>query len=227
MLYDICMTKIGVFDSGIGGLSVKKAVERALPEAEVLFRSDREHMPYGDKSPQEVLGYAVPILEDLVREGCEVIVIACNTVTTTLITELREQITVPLVGIEPMVKPAAEQTKTGIIAVCATPATLASKRYAWLKGTYAQGVKVIEPDCSRWAYMIEHNEVNQAALAKQIDEVCAAGADVIVLGCTHYHWIQELIQAMTKGRAVVIQPKEAIGEQVKTVLETITRAQRP
>lgn len=125
------MAKIGVFDSGIGGLSVKLAIEKALPEAEVLFRSDREHMPYGDKPPQEVLGYVVPVLSALAREGCDVIVIACNTVTTNHIEELRRRLAVPLIGIEPMVKLAAEQTKTGVVAVCATPATLASERYLW------------------------------------------------------------------------------------------------
>lgn len=163
--------KIGVFDSGIGGLSLVKAIEHQLPDVEVIFRSDREHMPYGDKPPEEVLGYVVPILEDLAKEGCEVIVIACNTVTTNHIEELRQRINVPLVGIEPMVKPAAENTKTGIVAVCATPATLASQRYKWLRDTYAKDIRVIEPDCSRWAYMIEHNRVNKEALSKQINEV--------------------------------------------------------
>jgi glutamate racemase len=215
------MTKIGVFDSGIGGLSVKRAVEKALPDAEVISRSDKEHMPYGDKPPGELLGYVVPILEDMAHEGCQVIVIACNTVTTTLITELRQRLSVPLVGIEPMVKPAAEQTKTGIIAVCATPATLASKRYAWLKETYAPGVKVIEPDCSRWAYMIEHNEVNETALAKQINDICDQGADVVVLGCTHYHWIEELVLKLVQGRAAVIQPEQPVIAQLKRVIDQL------
>lgn len=213
--------KIGVFDSGVGGLSVAKAIEQALPEADVVFRDDREHMPYGDKSPQEVLGYVVPILEDMVKSGCRVVVIACNTVTTTHITELRERITVPLVGIEPMVKPAAAQTTTKTIAVCATPATLASKRYAWLKEQFAQGVKVLEPDCSRWAYMIEHNQVNEGFIEKQINELCDAGADVIVLGCTHYHWIEDLINKLVRGQATVIQPEQAVVAQLRRVLATL------
>lgn len=213
------MTKVGVFDSGIGGLSVVKAIERAMPDAEVLFRSDRAHMPYGDKSPQEVLGYVLPILEEMEQQGCQVIVIACNTVTTTHIKELRQRIKVPLVGIEPMVKPAAEQTKTGVVAVCATPATLASERYTWLKETYAQGVKVLEPDCSRWAYMIEHNQVNEAKLGEQINDVCQQGADVIVLGCTHYHWIEKLIKRLVHDRAAVIQPEEAVVAQLKRVIQ--------
>lgn len=213
--------KIGVFDSGVGGLSVAKAIERALPNADVVFRDDREHMPYGDKSPQEVLGYVVPILEQMAKDGCQVIVIACNTVTTTHIAELRDRITVPLIGIEPMVKPAAAQTKTKTIAVCATPATLASKRYAQLKKQFAQGIKVLEPDCSRWAYMIEHNQINEAFMEKQINELCDAGADVIVLGCTHYHWIEDLINKLAQGRATVIQPEQAVIAQLKRVLATL------
>lgn len=212
--------KIGVLDSGMGGEAVRRAVARALPDAEVVARSDREHMPYGDKPPKHVLGFVMPILEGLAAEGCDAIVIACNTVTTTLITQLREQLSVPLVGIEPMVKPAAAATKTGVIAVCATPATLASDRYGWLKQTYTKHVKVLEPDCSKWAYMIEHNQVNEVQVNAQIDEACRAGADVIVLGCTHYHWIADVIRRAADGRATVVQPEQAVIAQLKRVLAT-------
>jgi len=212
------MATIGVFDSGIGGLSVAKAIERALPSDRILYVSDREHMPYGDKTPQEVFGLVVPILRHLEEQGCDAIVIACNTVTTTHIEELRNIISVPLIGIEPMVKPAAEQTKTGIIAVCATPATLASKRYAWLKQTYASGVTVIEPDCSKWAYMIEHDQVNDGLIREQVTELCKAGADVIVLGCTHYHWIEDVIQEIAAKAAVVVQPEQPVIAQLKRII---------
>lgn len=212
------MTKIGIFDSGIGGLSVKRAVQHALPNVEVVYKSDKQHMPYGDKPPQQVFDYVLPILKDMQNQSCDAIVIACNTVTTNHIAQLRQQIDVPLVGIEPMVKPAAAHTKSGVIAVCATPATLKSKRYAWLKQEYAGGVTVIEPDCSRWAYMIENNQVNHAQIQSQIDDVCKQGADVIVLGCTHYHWIEETIRQMADGRARVIQPEQAIISRLKTVL---------
>ncbi len=212
--------KIGVFDSGIGGLSVARALEAALPDDEIVFVDDRKHLPYGTKAPEELLGYVVPILEDLVQQGCELIVIACNTVTTTLISELRAKVSVPLVGIEPMVKPAAERTKTGVIAVCATPTTLASQRYAELKETFAKDVEVLEPDCSEWSAMIENNMVNHHKIAETIDTVCEKKADVIVLGCTHYHWIEETIRQIADGRAEVIQPEAAIVEQVKRLLST-------
>jgi glutamate racemase len=210
--------KIGVFDSGVGGLSVANAIQAALPEAEVLLREDKAHVPYGLRPPQEVLGFVVPIFQELVAKGCQVIVVACNTVSTTLITELRGQFSVPLVAMEPMVRPAAQLTKTGIIAVCATPATLASKRYAWLKQEFAHGVTVLEPDCSDWALMIQNGHVNSAVIDTRISQILTDGADVIVLGCTHYHWIEAEITRLVAGRAVVLQPEEAVLRQLKRVL---------
>ena len=163
--------KIGVFDSGVGGLAIARAVRKALPDEEVVYVNDREHMPYGDKTPQQMLGLVEPILQKLADEGCEVIVVACNTVTTTIIDELRRRIAVPLVGIEPMVKPAAAATKTGVIAIRATPTTLHSPRYAWLKKTYAAGLKVLEPDCSQWARMIEDSAVNEHKIEAQVKSI--------------------------------------------------------
>lgn len=212
------MTNIGVFDSGKGGLSVANAIQKALPDDTVIFVNDHDHMPYGDKQPAEVLSLVLPILQRLVEQGCSVIVIACNTVTTTLIDDLRERIPVPLIGIEPMVKPAAARSNSGVIAVCATPSTLASKRYAWLKNAYAAGITVLEPDCSRWASMIENNQVNQDSLRAQINDLCDQGADVIVLGCTHYHWIEDTIQEIAAQRAVVVQPEQPVIGQLKRVL---------
>lgn len=212
------MKKIGVFDSGVGGLSVAHAIEKALPEYRVIFASDSKHVPYGTKSPEEILGYVVPILEDLVTQGCDAIVVACNTVSTTLIEKLRKIIKIPLIAMEPMVKPAAEQTKSKIVAVCATPTTLKSQRYQWLKNTYAQGVKVIEPDCSDWSRMIEAKQVDRAQIKEQIDAACFAGADVIVLGCTHYHWIEKLIKELAAGRATVLQPEQPVIHQLQRVI---------
>jgi glutamate racemase len=213
--------KIGVFDSGVGGLSVARAIERALPQHEVLFVNDAEHLPYGSKSPEELLGYVIPILSDLAANGVEVIVIACNTVSTTLITELRSKLSVPLVAIEPMVKPAAAMTKSKTIAVCATPTTLASKRYAWLKESYAGGIRVVEPDTSEWALMIERKQFSELKIAESIEAVLAAGADVIVLACTHYHWIEDLIVDIAGDRATIIQPEQATIRQLVRVIKGI------
>jgi glutamate racemase len=209
--------RIGVFDSGIGGMSVAQTLQAAYPEHEIWFTNDAEHVPYGTRQPEEVLEFVLPIFEMLVDEGCEIIVIACNTVSTTLAGELRQRFSIPLIALEPMVKPAAEQTRSKVIAVCATPATLASERYQWLKDTYAKDVRVLQPDCSRWSAMIEHNQLDDALIAGQIDDVCRQGADVIVLGCTHYHWIEDTIREMAAGRALVIQPEQAIVERLRTV----------
>jgi glutamate racemase len=210
--------KLGVFDSGIGGLSVAKALQQAFPHAEIIFKNDSANVPYGTRNPEEILQLVVPILESLVMDGCDLIVIACNTVSTTLINDLRGVLKVPLVAMEPMVKPASSMTSSGVIAVCATPTTLASQRYQWLKETYASDVTVLEPNCRDWSGMIERNEIDETLIASEIYDLLNRGADVIVLGCTHYHWIEEEIQALARDRAVVIQPEPAIIRQVERVL---------
>ncbi|HSX06633.1 MAG TPA: glutamate racemase [Candidatus Saccharimonadia bacterium] len=211
--------KIGVFDSGIGGLSVARAIEKALPKADVLFVHDTpNHFPYATKSPEEIYGFIVPIFQDFVDKGCNVIVIACNTVSTTLGTQLRKRFAVPLITVEPMIQAAVLQTKTGSVAVCATPTTLASKRYGWLKETYGNGCRFIEPDCADWSSLIEHNQMSEARIRQEIVPALDQGADVIVLGCTHYHWIEEAIRVVAEGRAHVIQPEAEIVEQLKRLL---------
>lgn len=210
--------KIGVFDSGVGGLSVAGAIQKTLPELEVTLREDKTHVPYGTRQPEEILGFIVPIFQQLVDEGCVAIVVACNTVSATLIEELRARFSVPLIAVEPMIKPAAKLTKSGVIAVCATPTTLASPRYAWLKATYAKEVTVLEPDCSDWANMIEHKQIDERKITERINNVLDDCADVIVLACTHYHWIEEEIKQLAAGRAEVLQPEQAIIAQLRRVL---------
>ncbi len=213
--------KIGVFDSGVGGMSVANAIKLAMPQHQVLLREDQEHVPYGSRTPEEILGFVEPILQSMVQEGCLIIVIACNTVSTTLIGILRERIKVPLIAMEPMVKPASQLTKTGVITVCATPATLKSDRYNWLKQTYCKDIQVIEPDCSDWSYMIEHKQVDEQKIAQRIEDCLGCGADVIVLGCTHYHWIEQEIKQIAAGRAEVIQPEQAIVARLEHVIQDL------
>jgi glutamate racemase len=215
--------RIGVFDSGVGGLSVANAIERALPEHGVVFRDDAGHVPYGTRELQEIYGFSEPIVRQLIEEdGADVVVIACNTVTTNFITRLREEFRVPLVGMEPSVKPAAEASLTGTITVCATPRTLESPRYAWLKETFASSVRVLEPDCSDWSSMIESNRVNVRHIAEIVDASIAEGSDQIVLGCTHYHWIEDTIRACADGRASVLQPEQPVIEQLQRVLAAVS-----
>ncbi|MGA3150427.1 MAG: glutamate racemase [Candidatus Saccharimonadales bacterium] len=210
--------KIGVFDSGVGALHVIRAIERELPGIEIIYKDDKAHLPYGSRSIEEIHSFVKPIFQEFIQENCQVIVVACNTVTTNLIAQLRQEFSVPMVGMEPAVKPAAEATKTGVIAVCATPRTLSSERYRWLKDKYAKGVKVLEPDCSEWALMIENNNVDREKIAKTVNEVCEAGADVIVLGCTHYRWIEQLLRGYAGNRATVMQPEQPVIAQLKRVL---------
>ncbi len=211
-------SNIGVFDSGAGGESVADAIQKALPNFHIILRDDRAHLPYGTKTIDEIRSFVTPIIKDMAKE-CEVIVVACNTVSTNLIEELRIEVKVPLVAMEPMVKPACELTKTKTIAVFATPRTLESKRYASLKEQYANGVKVLEPDCSDWTSLIESSQMDERRIKEDVDKVCDSGADVIVLGCTHYHWIEKEIVQAANGRAAVLQPEQPVIKQLKRVLK--------
>jgi glutamate racemase len=213
--------KIGVFDSGVGGQSVVSAIKKNLPQLDIVYKDDKKHVPYGNRSIKEIYSFVKPIFQSFVDEGCKLIVIACNTVTTNLMDQLKKDFSVPMIGMEPLVKEAATSTKTGVIAVCATPRTLESKRYNWLKKQYAQRIKVLEPNCSDWAYMVEHNRVNREKIAKIIEDSVVAGADRIVLGCTHYHWIKDLIQATANGRAEVIQPEQSVIRQLKKAISRL------
>jgi glutamate racemase len=211
--------KLGVFDSGIGGEAVAAALKITYPDAEILTVNDKANVPYGDRSSDLVLQLTDAAIQPLLAATCDVIILACNTATALAIEPLRRRYpTQKFIGIEPMIKTAALLTRTGTIAVCATPATLKSSRYHDLRAIYGTGLQIIEPDCHTWAYMIEHNQINHEIIKKTIVDVCNQGADVIVLGCTHYHWIKEDILKLTQGRARVIEPSEAIGRRIQALL---------
>lgn len=214
--------KIGIFDSGVGGKSVANVIIEALPDVEILYAEDHKNLPYGNKTPQELLNLVLPILNMLSISGAEIIVIACNTVSTNIITELRRNIDIPLVALEPMIKPATKLSKTGVITVCATPATLKSPRYNYLKKEYGIDKKFIEPDCSDWASLIEQGEIEGAKIKKIIDDCLAQNSDVIVLGCTHYHWISDYIQSLCNDKAKVLEPEDAVIKQLKKVIEQLS-----
>ena len=212
--------KLGVFDSGIGGEAVAAALQVTFPEAVIQTVNDRQNVPYGNKSQETIITLTQRAIEPILSGRCDIIVIACNTATTLALPYLRR--TYPrqkFIGIEPMIKTAARLTKTGIVAVCATPATLASERYHELIACYGEGVTIVEPDCSQWASWIENNTLNRDHVRQIVEDVCDRhGADVIVLGCTHYHWIKDLIIELANGRAQVIEPSEAIGRRVRQLL---------
>lgn len=211
--------KLGVFDSGIGGEAVAAALRVTFPDADIITVNDRQHIPYGDKAPEEVIRLTDTAIQPLITASCDVIIIACNTATALAVEPLRQRYpTQKFIGIEPMIKTAASVSTTGTIAVCATPATLASDRYHNLIAQYGAGLQIIEPDCATWAHMIEHNQINHHTIEHIITTVCDQGADVIVLGCTHYHWIKDLIIELAAGRAAILEPSEAIGRRVQQIL---------
>lgn len=215
--------KLGIFDSGIGGEAVAAALRITFPHAEILTINDRKNVPYGDKSPAQVVTLTDTAIQPLLTAQCDVIILACNTATALAIKTLRDRYPEQLfIGIEPMIKTAATITTSSIIGVCATPATLGSERYKTLISTHARHLEILEPDCSEWAYLIENNTINRSHVEATIAELCDRGADVIVLGCTHYHWIKELITELAAGRAQIIEPSEAIGRRVRTLLSTKT-----
>lgn len=212
--------KLGIFDSGIGGEAVAAALQVTFPKATIVTVNDRAHMPYGNKSQQEVIHLTDTALQPLLDNTCDVIILACNTATALAIDTLRQTYPNQLfIGIEPMIKTASQLTQSRTIAMCATPATLSSERYKNLQKKYAQNLTILEPDCSEWAYLIENNLINRTHVIRQITSTCDQGADVIVLGCTHYHWIKDLIIELAAGRAKVIEPSEAIGRRVQELLD--------
>lgn len=207
--------KLGIFDSGIGGEAVAIALQKTFPEAEIIALSDHKNVPYGDKTRAEVIRLTDLGIQPLMQKQCDIIIIACNTITTIAIEILRTRYPQQkFIGIEPMIKQAASLTKTHTIGVCATPATLASDRYATLVRQFGADLTIIEPDCSQWAYWIENNQLNRLHIAATVNRLCEQGVDVIVLGCTHYHWIKDLITELAAGRARVIEPSEAIARRV-------------
>lgn len=212
--------KIGVFDTGVGGEALVQSLQKTFPNAHIISVNDRSHLPYGDRTKDEIIQLTNDAIQPLLANQCDVIVIACNTATAYAIEPLRARYpTQDFVGIEPMIKTAAKLTKSNIITVCATPATLASERYAALIKNHAIHLEILEPDCSMWAYWIENNQLNRRQITDAINSACERGADVIVLGCTHYHWIKAFITEIADGRAQVIEPSEAIGRRVQQILE--------
>lgn len=211
--------KLGIFDSGIGGEAVASSLRAAFPDASLMVVNDRKNVPYGNKMPGEVVELTDAAIQPLLKNNCDIIILACNTASAAAIEILRERYPgQKFIGLEPMVKTAASLTKSNVVAICATPATLASDRYKRLVTRFGAHLTILEPDCSNWAYMIENNQVNNEEISKIINQLCDRGADVIVLGCTHYHWIKDLIITLAAGRAQIIEPSEAIVRRVKTLL---------
>lgn len=211
--------KIGVFDSGIGGKAVAERLGELLPDAEIICVNDHEHVPYGSRPDDEIIRLAEAAIQPLIVAHCDAIVIACNTVTTIAISYLRAQYPDSnFIGLEPMVKPAAAQTTSGRIAVLATPATLASSTYKTLKNTWAEGVTIIEPDTASWAGLIEAGCAEEVPIEDMVRRLTNQGTDVIVLACTHYHWLKKRAESVADDQATVLEPSDAIGKRIINLL---------
>lgn len=216
---------IGVFDSGKGGEFVLARLQRDMPENNYQFVSDTIHLPYGNKSEEEIRTLTEFAIEPLLKT-CPIIVIACNTATAAAIDYLRGRYpSTTFVGVEPMVKPAAYATKTRTIAICATPATLDSERYQKLKLQYAPQLLVLEPDCSDWAERIEHNELDINTIGELVTGLVTQGADVISLSCTHYIGIKDLVQSMAGNGVTVLEPSEALSRRVQDITAAYSQPQ--
>lgn len=210
---------IAVFDSGLGGLSVLAAIAHELPKADLVYLADTAHVPYGDKPEGFVTGRVLAIGRHLAEQGCELIVVACNTATTTAIQALRDHLPgIPVVGVEPGVKPAASGSRSGRIAVLATETTAKSKRLAHLIDTHAGHVRVDVVPCPGWATHVETLQPDtpafRAEIVEKIEPLLAAGVDRIVLGCTHYSFLAPLIEPLTEGRAQLVDVAAAVARQV-------------
>lgn len=205
--------KVGVFDSGKGGECIADGLRKLLQEHEYMVVNDRERVPYGSRSDKEVVVLTDAAIQPLLATGCEIIVIACNTATMAAIGTLRATYpTIKFVGIEPMVKPAALVSKTGRIAVLATPLTLQSRRYRQLVESYATGIVISEPNTAGWAAAIEYGQADEIAL-DELDELITNGCDTVVLACTHYLALQARMVETFPG-VTILEPTEAIARQI-------------
>jgi glutamate racemase len=215
---------IGVFDSGVGGLSVLRAIRQELPAESILYLADQGHVPYGPRPLEEVRSFAEGITRFLLDRGSKLIVVACNAASAAALHTLRQQFPqVTFVGMEPAVKPAAEYTRTGRVGVLATPATFQGLLYASVVERFAQGVILYQDTCPGLVAQIEAGELDtpltRAILKKALQPMLDQGIDTVVLGCTHYPFVIPLIQSIAGPHIRVIDPAPAIARQARRMLD--------
>ena len=211
---------IGVFDSGLGGLSVLAALVRALPEADFTYFADTAHVPYGNKSEAQIQRRVLAIGEHLANDGCGLLVVACNTATAAAVQALRAaHPDIPVVGVEPGIKPAAQTTKSGRIAVLTTEATANSQRLKHLIRDHASEVEVFVEPCPGWATHVEMLQLDDPSLAAdvraRVEPLLDIGVDRIVLGCTHYSFLAPLLRKVMGTRALLVDVADAVARQTQ------------
>ncbi|MBQ9548223.1 MAG: glutamate racemase [Bacteroidales bacterium] len=220
------MAAIGIMDSGVGGLSVFREIRALLPRERYLYYADNAHCPYGEKSPEFIRERLRFITRFFLERGAQAVVLACNTATSAAIATLRSNYDIPFVGMEPAVKPAALNTRSGVIGVLATAGTLRGGKYQSVKANYAEGVQVIERVGEGFVELVERGiadgpvaeQTVRASLAPLLD----AGADAVVLGCTHYPFLLETLRKVAsdlgKPDTVFIDPAPAVARRLQQVL---------
>lgn len=214
---------LGVFDSGVGGLSVLRALHHHLPTSHLLYVADSAHAPYGDRDTPHVLQRSQRVVQHLVSRGARLVVVACNTATALAIDQLRREFPgVDFVGVEPGVKPAALASAARRIAVMATPATLSSARYADLVTRHAPGCEVIAVPCAGLAAAIERGEAGRDEVERLLDRYCTplntSGVDTVVLGCTHYPFVAEQIASRLQPGISLLDTADAVARRAAALM---------
>lgn len=214
---------IAVFDSGVGGISVLKHIHALLPNEQLLYVADSKYAPYGNKTTAEIQARCFEIAEFLIAKNAKALVVACNTATAAAIDALRAKYVLPIIGMEPAVKPAAEASRNGIVGVLATTGTLKSAQFAALLESYGRNVKVVTQACVGLVECIERGELNADNTKTLVQQYCvpllAEGADTIVLGCTHYPFLRHVIERVVGVNVTLIDTGEAVSKQLQRQLE--------
>lgn len=210
---------IGIFDSGIGGLSVLSHIRALLPSEDLIYVSDSLHLPYGSKNADFVKKRSLLITDFLLTQGAKAIVVACNTATAASISVLRNQFDVPIIGMEPGVKPGTEHSKNGVVGILATDGTLGSEKFRELMQRFNGHATIIIQPCHGWVELVEAQDTDSATaesiIREQLNPLLQQGVDTIVLGCTHYPFLRQQIDRIT-GRSVhIVDTGEAVARQLK------------
>jgi glutamate racemase len=209
---------VGVFDSGVGGLSVLRHIRDVLPRHRLLYVADSGHVPYGDKSPEYIRERSLSLTRFLLAHGADAIVIACNTATAAAAAVLRATFATPVVAMEPAVKPAVAATRSGIVGVLATVGTLESARFAALLQQYAGDVEIVTQACPGLVEQVEAGDLDGAATRALVERytrpLLARGADTLVLGCTHYPFLRPLIAAVAGQEVALVDTGAAVARQL-------------
>lgn len=210
---------IGVFDSGVGGLSVLQHIRQIFPHERLIYVADSGHVPYGDKTPAYIEKRSHTLTRFLVGQGADAIVIACNTATAAAVASLRDTFSIPIIGMEPAVKPAVAASKSSVVGVLATVGTLESARFAALLERYGDEVEIITQGCPGLVEQVEKGELDsahtRALLERYTAPLLARGADTLILGCTHYPFLAAQIRDVTGANIMLIDTGEAVARQLQ------------